>query len=349
MKIAFIDRDGTILEEPADKQIDTLEKFSFRPGAIDFLLKLKERNYTLILVTNQDGLGTPSYPKEIYEQLNALLFRTLDSLSVNFSAVYVCPHFEGDSCGCRKPKLGMLPKDILEGNYNLEESFVVGDRETDLVFARNLGIKGYNCHSLSWREILTSLESCRSLKLERVTSETSISVELYRGPRANEISTTIPFFDHMLDSLFRFSGFGLKLRACGDTQIDDHHLIEDVAICLGEVLKEATVEKKGITRFSQWTPMDESLSRIVLDLSNRPSFEFIGEFGRGTIGGVSTEMVHHFFKTLAQTMRLSLHMEFRGLNTHHQCEAIFKGFGLSLRRALRVRDGSIIPSTKGQL
>lgn len=348
-KYAFIDRDGTILEEPEDKQIDSWDKFSFRPGAIDFLRSLKEKEFILILVTNQDGLGTPSYSQSIYDQINALMFRTLDSVGVTFAETYVCPHFESQSCECRKPKLGLLPQEMREGFFNREESFVVGDRETDIAFAQNLSIKGFNCSVLSWKEILGSMESSRSYQIDRVTNETNISVKIFRGKGGNEISTTIPFFDHMLDSLFRFSGFRVVIKGSGDTHIDEHHLIEDVAICLGEALRNAIADKKGITRFAQWTPMDESLSLIVLDLSNRPSFEFRGDFGRGSIGGVSTEMVHHFFKTMAETLRLSLHIEFRGLNTHHQCEAIFKGFGLALRRALRVRKGSGIPSTKGQL
>ncbi len=164
-KYAFIDRDGTILIEPPDKQIDSLKKFSFSPGVIDFLLRLKEKNYSLALVTNQDGLGTSSYPKDIYEDLNSVMFSTLASAGINFSGVFVCPHFESDRCGCRKPLLGMLPKELQAGNFNREESFVVGDRESDLLFAENLGIKGFNCQDFSWKEILREIDSLRSYRM----------------------------------------------------------------------------------------------------------------------------------------------------------------------------------------
>lgn len=348
-KIAFIDRDGTILVEPTDKQIDSYQKFSFRPGAIDFLVKLTERNYSLVLVTNQDGLGSAQYPTQIYHDLNALMLSTLSSVGVHFSDLFVCPHTETENCECRKPKLGMLSEALREGFFQREESFVVGDRESDLAFAKNLKVRGYNCETTSWKAILSDLDFAQSYKVKRTTSETTVELELIRGTGPNDIATTIPFFDHMLNSLFRFSGFQVRICASGDTQIDEHHLVEDVALCLGEALKKATGSKRGITRFSQWTPMDESLSKIALDLSGRPSFEFSGEFGRETIGGVSTEMVHHFFKTLAFTTQMSVHIEFQGLNTHHQYESIFKGFGLALRRALKVRGGSEIPSTKGQL
>lgn len=348
-KFAFIDRDGTILEEPADKQIDSVEKFSFKFGVIDFLKRLKEKHYDLILVTNQDGLGTSSYPSKIYEDLNTLMIRTLESVGVSFTEIYVCPHFESEICLCRKPALGLLPNYIVNRDYDVEKSFVVGDRETDLIFAKNLGVKGFDCNKLSWTQILKVIDCSMISRLERVTSETAIFLELFKGTEKNEISTSVPFLDHMLDSLFRFSGFQIKLNAKGDTFIDDHHLIEDIAICIGQAFKNATLEKRGITRFSQWTPMDESLSLIILDLCNRPSFEFKGDFGRGFVGGVNTEMIPHFFKILALTMAFSLHIEFKGLNTHHQCEAIFKGFGICLRRALRPTGEYRFPSTKGIL
>lgn len=348
-KYAFLDRDGTILEEPEDEQIDSLSKFSFKPGALEFLLTLKERGYSFILVTNQDGLGTDKYPQAVYEDLNSLMCRVLESMGITFESICVCPHFEKEMCECRKPSLGMLPAYIREGFFIKDQSFVIGDRKSDLLFAKNLNIRGFNCRDQSWESILNEIRFSASVKIERSTSETSIQLELLPGRGRNDILTTIPFFDHMLDSLIRFSGFSVKIRASGDTQIDEHHLVEDLAICLGEALSRLTAQKNGITRFSQWTPMDESLGLVTLDLCGRPSFEFRGSFERETIGGISTEMLVHFFKTLAFTLKIAVHLEIRGLNTHHQCEALFKGVGLCLRRALRVRDASAIPSAKGCL
>lgn len=348
-KIAFVDRDGTILIEPEDKQIDTLAKFSFKPGSIEFLRRLKILGYELILVTNQDGLGTIGYPSKTFEELNTLMLRILESEGISFSEIYICPHFESDGCRCRKPQLGLLPVYLQKGDFDREQSFVVGDRESDLIFAKNLSIKGFNCSELEWREIIKEVESLSCVSIDRVTNETAIKLKLIKKSGHNQISTTIPFFDHMLDAMLRFSGFSALIKATGDTQIDEHHLVEDVAICLGEAFKQSTTNKKGIQRFSQWTPMDESLSRIAIDVCNRTSFEFQGDFGRGSIGGLSNEMVVHFFKTFAFTMQLGVHMEFRGLNTHHQYESLFKGFGLTLKRALRVSLDGDVPSTKGQL
>ncbi len=348
-KYAILDRDGTILVEPFDKQVDSVAKFSFKLGVIEALIGLKAEGYKFILITNQDGLGTSSFPTEAYREVNDLMLGVLRSCGIVFEAVCVCPHFAAESCGCRKPSPSLLPLHIREGHFDKASSFLVGDRDCDLELAQTLGIRGLSCATKDWSELMKTRDQSRAWCFERVTSETAVRVRLSNASAKNEIRTTLPFFDHMLDALFRFSGLSVAIEATGDTDVGDHHLIEDVAISVGQVLASRASDKRGIQRFSQWTPMDESLSKISLDLSGRPSFEFVGAFPRDTIGGIDTEMLVHFFKTLAFEMRITVHIELSGLNTHHQCEALFKGFGLALRRALRSTGPGLVPSTKGVL
>jgi imidazoleglycerol-phosphate dehydratase/histidinol-phosphatase len=348
-KYVILDRDGTILVEPPDKQVDCVEKFSFMAGVIEALIELKAEGYKFILITNQDGLGTPSYPVEAYRQVNELMLGILRSCGIFFETICVCPHFASENCGCRKPEPLLLPPFIKEGVFDKANSFVVGDRDCDLELAQKLGIRGLSCAKVDWPELMKTRDQPQSWSLERVTSETKVKVRVVNVTAPNSIRTTLPFFDHMLDALFRFSGLSVSIEATGDIEVGDHHLIEDVAISLGVVLADSAKDKRGIKRFSQWTPMDESLSKISLDLSGRPSFEFVGAFPRETIGGIYTEMLVHFFKTLAFEMKIAVHVELCGLNTHHQCEALFKGFGLALRRALRFTERGLVPSTKGVL
>lgn len=348
-KYIILDRDGTIIEEPSDYQIDHLSKFKFIDGVIEALINFKNQGYKFILITNQDGLGSLNYPIETYFQIENLMESVLSSAGIKFEVVLVCPHYESDNCECRKPSIKLLPEQIKLGLFDKSRSFVVGDRQSDMVLAENIQVRGLNCKTLSWSEIGKVAFKTSKWSIDRKTNETSIRSEITNFSGLNSISTGLPFFDHMLDSLIRFSGLSLTLEGKGDLDVGPHHLIEDVAICLGKLLGERVKDKKGIVRFSQYTPMDESLSKVYMDISGRGDFEFFGEFKSSLIGNIESEMFIHFFKTLALEMKINLIIELKGMNTHHQAESLFKGFGLCLKRALRSDKTRLIPSTKGVL
>ncbi|MBK7146143.1 MAG: bifunctional histidinol-phosphatase/imidazoleglycerol-phosphate dehydratase HisB [Xanthomonadales bacterium] len=351
-RILFLDRDGTLIEEPADFQIDSLAKFRLVPGVIPALLKLKAAGYEFVMVSNQAGLGSDRFPLADFEPPQRLLLQILESQGIGFSAIHIDPHFEQQNAPTRKPGIGMLLDYLRSGDLDFERSAVIGDRETDLQLARNLGVRGFRLgpdHD-DWATIAHRIaDAPRVAAVERVTSETRIrvSVDLDREARA-EVATGIGFFDHMLEQIGRHGGFALTLTCAGDTHIDEHHSIEDSALALGEALRKALGDKRGIGRYGFTLPMDETLTSAALDLSGRACLVFEGVFPRSEVGGMATEMVPHFFRSLCDALGANLHLSVRGENTHHMVEACFKVFARALRQAIR-REGDAIPSTKGTL
>lgn len=351
-KIAFLDRDGTLIEEPADFQIDSLSKFKLVPGVIPALLSLRDAGYEFVMVSNQDGLGTESFPTEQFEPPQNLLLEILESQGIRFSAIHIDPHFEHQQSPNRKPGIGMLLSYLRGGVMDFEKSVVIGDRATDLQLAQNLGIRGLRLGPdfMSWPEIVQVLTAGpRRAEVERKTAETRIRVSLDLDRVAKpEVATGLPFFDHMLEQIGKHGGFALTLICAGDTQVDEHHTVEDSALALGQALRQALGDKRGIQRYAFTLPMDESLAEAALDLSGRPYFVFNGQFTRERVGDLPTELVPHFFRSLCETLGANLHLSVKGENNHHMVEACFKVLARCLRDAIR-REGNDLPSTKGSL
>ena len=351
-RILFLDRDGTLIIEPPDFQIDSLEKLELLEGVIPALLELKDAGYEFVIVSNQDGLGTPSNPIENFQPPHDKMLRLFASQGITFAAEHIDPHFEADGSQDRKPGIGMVLDYLKSGELDLKDSWVIGDRQTDLQLAENMGIGGILCgpEGLPWPEIARQLCSRpRKASVQRTTNETRIQVAVDLDSQGNnEIATGIGFFDHMLDQIASHGNFQLQLSCDGDLEIDEHHSVEDCALALGQALDEALADRRGIGRYGFVLPMDESKADVSIDLSGRPAFVFEADFPRDQVGEMSTEMVRHFFASLSQSLRCALHMEVRGENTHHMVEALFKGAGRALRPAL-ARQGTEMPSTKGLL
>jgi imidazoleglycerol-phosphate dehydratase/histidinol-phosphatase len=352
-KVLFVDRDGTLVEEPADEQVDSLAKVRWMPGVFASLQRLVAAGYRLVMVTNQDGLGTASFPREQFEPVQQFILDTLASQGITFDEVFICPHRPADGCECRKPKPGILGDYLRRTAVDLAASAVIGDRDTDLELARNLGVRGFKvlkdgAPPETWPAVAQALLERRA-SIERRTTETDIRLAVNldaEGPI--EVSTGIGFFDHMLEQIAKHGGFSLTLTCKGDLHIDEHHTVEDCALALGEALRRALGDKRGIGRYGFLLPMDETRAQVALDLSGRPYFVWEGRFGRTEVGQLPTELVPHFFRSLADTLGASLHISISGENTHHMVEACFKGVGRALRMAFR-REGSELPSTKGVL
>jgi len=351
-RILFLDRDGTLIIEPDDKQIDSLEKLELLEAVIPALLKLKAAGYEFVIVSNQDGLGTPSNPFKDFQPPHDKMLSLFSSQGIEFVAEHIDPHFESDGSPDRKPGIGMLVSYLTSGDLDLQDSWVIGDRQTDLQLAENMGIGGILCgpEGDSWQQIARRLcTQPRQASVQRDTNETQIRVEVDLDTSGdNEISTGIGFFDHMLDQIAAHGDFRLLLSCKGDLEIDEHHTVEDCALALGQALDQALGERRGIGRYGFVLPMDESLAEVAIDLSGRPAFEFTANFSRDMVGGLSTEMVRHFFASLSQSLRCALHMKVSGENTHHMVEGLFKGAGRALRPAL-AKQGTDLPSTKGVL
>ncbi len=351
-KTLFIDRDGTLIHEPPDEQVDSLEKVSLVEGVIPALLKLQAAGYRFVMVTNQDGLGTPSFPTPTFEGAQNFVLKLFASQGIKFDEVLVCPHFEKDGCFCRKPNLGLVRAHLTSGELDLERSRVIGDRATDVKLGENMGIKGILLgKDNGWREIAASLlGQPRVARAVRKTKETSIEAEVdLDHPGTAKISTGIGYFDHMLEQISKHGGFSLTLKVQGDLDVDEHHTVEDTALVLGEVLKRALGDKTGIGRYGFVLPMDEAEARVSLDLSGRPFFVFKGTIPRERVGELPTELVPHFFRSLAETLGATLHIEVMGDNAHHMVESCFKGVGRVLRSAFAATGESGVPSTKGAL
>jgi imidazoleglycerol-phosphate dehydratase/histidinol-phosphatase len=350
-RILFIDRDGTLIIEPPDQQIDSLEKLELVPGVIPALLQLKQAGYEFVIVSNQDGLGTASYPIEQFQLPHDKMRALFASQGIHFSAEHIDPHFEQDQSPNRKPGIGMVLEYLKSGQLNLTDSWVIGDRDTDLQLAENMGIGGFKLQpgSLDWAGIAHQLcNRPRTAEVERQTRETAIKVWVDLDDTGTDISTGIGFFDHMLDQLASHGGFRLKLECTGDLHIDEHHTVEDCALALGTALNMALGDRRGIGRYGFVLPMDEALATVSVDLSGRPVLRFTANFPRDTVGQMSTEMVQHFFASLSQALGAALHLEVSGDNTHHMVEGLFKGCGRALRPAL-ARGAGGVPSTKGLL
>ncbi|MCS5710407.1 bifunctional histidinol-phosphatase/imidazoleglycerol-phosphate dehydratase HisB [Candidatus Berkiella aquae] len=352
-KILFIDRDGTLIVEPQDYQVDSLDKLTLLPGVISALLSFIDAGYRLVMVTNQDGLGTTDYPENDFNQVQKVLLNVFSSQGITFDAIRVCRHFEQDKCRCRKPEIGLVLDYLNSQKIDRENSYVIGDRLTDLALADNMGIKGLQLgqgDNKTWQAIAnTILNKPRRASIQRKTKETDVCVKVdLDNSTMLEISTGIAFFDHMLSQLASHGGFGLQAVVKGDWEVDDHHTVEDTALTIGQAIAQALGDKRGIGRYGFLLPMDESLAQVAMDLCGRASFVFQGTFSREKVGELSTECVPHFFSSFAQALGAALHIQITGENTHHMIEAIFKGVGRSLRQAI-AQNGQILPSTKGVL
>jgi imidazoleglycerol-phosphate dehydratase/histidinol-phosphatase len=354
-RIVFLDRDGTLNEEPPDEQVDSLDKIRLVPGVIPALLELKRAGFAFVMVTNQDGLGTPSLPIEKFEPAHRFILALLASQGIEFEAVFVCPHFKRENCGCRKPDIGMVREYVAANPLDAARCFMVGDRDTDLEFAANLGITGLRVRSEgaqaeTWPAIAQRITGvARHAHVERTTKETVVVVDLdLSRAGAAAIDTGLGFFDHMLEQIAKHGGFALDLKCKGDLHIDEHHTIEDCALALGTALKQALGDKRGIGRYGFLLAMDEAEAQVALDISGRPYFVWEGRFNRERVGELPTELVPHFFRSLAETLGAALHVTVRGENTHHMVESCFKAVGRSLRQAIRL-EGTELPTTKGVL
>ena len=354
--ILFIDRDGTLIEEPADFQIDAYEKIRFVKDVVPALLKLRDAGYQFVIVTNQDGLGSKDYPQESFDGPNNLMLQIFESQGIVFREVLIDRSWPQDNAPTRKPGIGLMLPYLQDRSIDWSRSAMVGDRVTDISFAENLRIRGFQLRTeqfggeWDWSRIAHALaDAPRCAVVQRNTKETKIHVEVdldrVAEPKTN---TGLPFFDHMLEQIGKHGGFALVVEAQGDLQIDEHHTVEDTGLALGQALKEALGDKRGISRYGFTLPMDETLASAALDFSGRPYFVFSGEFKRERVGDLPTELVPHFFRSLCDASGLNLNLQVQGDNDHHKIEACFKAFARALRQSIR-REGADLPSTKGAL
>jgi imidazoleglycerol-phosphate dehydratase/histidinol-phosphatase len=354
--ILFVDRDGTLIEEPADFQIDRFDKLRFVPGVIPAMLRLRDAGYEFVMVTNQDGLGTEAFPKADFDGPHDLMMQVFESQGIVFRDVLIDASLPADNAPTRKPGLGLMQAYLRDRGIDWSRSAMVGDRETDVLFARNLGVRAFQLKTAQfggewdWAAIAHALLSTpRAAEVSRVTRETRIAVRVDLDRAADPVASTgLGFFDHMLEQLGKHGGFALELRCEGDLHIDEHHTVEDCGLALGQALKQALGDKRGIGRYGFTLPMDEALATAALDFSGRPYFVFAGGFQRERVGELPTELVPHFFRSLCETAGLNLHLKVDGDNDHHKIEACFKVVARALRQAIR-REGTALPSTKGVL
>jgi len=355
-KILFVDRDGTLIEEPTDFQIDAYEKLRFVRGVIPAMLKLRDAGFEFVIVSNQDGLGTEAYPRETFDGPNDLMLQVFESQGIVFREVLVDDSWPQDNKPTRKPGLGLVQHYLRDRGIDLDRSAMVGDRETDIRFADNLGIRGFQLKTeqfggeWDWAGVAHELaDAPRRAVVQRNTKETRITVELDLDRSADaEVATGLPFFDHMLDQIGKHGGIALRVQAEGDLHIDEHHTIEDTGIALGQALREALGDKRGIARYGFTLPMDETLASAALDFGGRPYLVFDGRFRRERVGDMPTELVEHFFRSVCDAAALNLNLKVEGDNDHHKVEACFKAFARALRMAVK-REGADLPSTKGTL
>ena len=360
-KVLFIDRDGTlVIEPPVDYQLDSLEKLEFYPKVFQYLSKIvSELEYEIVMVTNQDGLGTESFPEETFWPAQNKIIQAFKNEGIQFDEIFIDRSFPKDNAPTRKPRTGMLTQ-YIKGDFDLESSFVIGDRESDIELAQNLGAKGIfigesienaTLSTTSWKDIYSFLKAQdRTAKIIRNTSETNISVELnLDGEGKSSVATGIGFFDHMLDQISKHGSINLDIAVKGDLYVDEHHTMEDVAIALGEAFRTALGQKKGIARYGFLLPMDDCLAQVAIDFGGRSWLVWGADFKREMIGEMPTEMFMHFFKSFADGAQCNLNIKAEGTNEHHKIEAIFKGFARAIRMAVAQTSDFSIPSTKGTL
>ena len=374
-KILFIDRDGTLVNEPKDYQFDSFEKLSFYPKVFNCLSKIyNELDYKLIVVTNQDGLGTDSFPYKNFTPVNDFIIKSFENEGVVFDNICIDNSFPEDNSANRKPSTGMIKKYLNNKDYDIDNSFVIGDRLTDMELAKNIScsgifidndadlgkseVKDVNLDNViklktkSWEEIYTFLKKQnRTSNIHRVTGETNVFIELNLDGLGNsDIKTGISFFDHMLDQLAKHSGVDLIIDTKGDLNVDEHHTIEDTGITLGKAFFDALGKKIGIERYGFCLPMDDCLAQVSIDFGGRNWIEWDVEFKREMIGKMPTEMFFHFFKSFSDSAKANINIKADGLNEHHKIESIFKAFAKSIKAAIkRDKDKMILPSTKGEL
>lgn len=362
-KVLFIDRDGTlVIEPPVDYQLDSLEKLEFYPGVFQNLSKIaREMDYELVMVTNQDGLGTTSFPEETFWPAQNKIIQAFENEGIRFSEILIDKSFEKDHLPTRKPGTGMLTH-YIKGDYDLPDSYVIGDRLTDVQLAKNLGCQsiymgkeensGATLQTPNWAEIYQYLKKQpRKAKVIRNTKETKISVEInLDGSGKSSIHTGLGFFDHMLEQIAKHGNMDLYIEADGDLYVDEHHTIEDTGITLGEAILQALGSKKGIERYGFLLPMDDCLAQVGIDFGGRPWIVWNAEFKREKIGELPTEMFFHFFKSFSDNAKCNLNIKAKGENEHHKIEAIFKAFAKSIKMAVKQTDANFaVPSTKGSL
>lgn len=376
-KVLFIDRDGTIVLEPENLQLDSLDKLEFYPKAFQYLAKIaNELDYELAMVTNQDGLGTDSFPEDTFWPTQNFILRAFENEGVMFDEIFVDRSFPEENAPTRKPRTGMLTKYLNNPEYDLENSFVLGDRLTDVELAKNLGAKaifmndtdgaGSNeisskreelnetiiLQTMDWKKIYEFLKlEARSASITRKTNETDIYINLnLDGTGKSKIDTGIAFFDHMLDQISRHGQMDLEILVKGDLEVDEHHTIEDTAIALGEVFAKALGNKLGIERYGFCLPMDDCLAQAAIDFGGRNWLIWETEFKREMVGKMPTEMFYHFFKSFTDGAKANLNIKAEGINEHHKIEAIFKAFAKAIKVAVkRDTEKMILPSTKGML
>jgi imidazoleglycerol-phosphate dehydratase/histidinol-phosphatase len=360
-KVLFIDRDGTIIEEPEDEQVDSFEKLTFLPGAITCLSKIaKETDFELVMVTNQDGLGTSLHPEEYFWPVQNKLLEILKGEGVSFAEIFIDKTTPEQNAPTRKPGTALLVKYLATG-IDLSSSYVIGDRITDVELAKNLGCKAIlignedlpevELTTKDWNNIYKYLKKIpRIAKVDRKTSETDIKIELnLDGSGKSEINTGIGFFDHMLEQIARHGNLDLMIHVKGDLTIDEHHTVEDVAIVLGDALQKALGGKKGIERYGFVLPMDDCLAQVALDFGGRPWLVWNVKFSREKVGELPTELFYHFFKSFCDNAKCNLNINAEGENEHHKIEAIFKAFAKAIKRAVNQTDNFNLLTTKGIL
>ena len=354
-KILFIDRDGTLIEEPLDEQIDSFDKLHFLPGVFKNLRFICEKtDFALILVSNQDGLGTSSFPENTFWPVHNFIIDTFASEGITFAAQHIDRHFPADNSPMRKPGVGMLTEYLDSNRYDLAASYVIGDRETDAQLAQNLGCKSLilGKDGMSWDKIAEIVFAGeRTAEMHRITKETNVYVKLdLNGTGKCDICTGLGFFDHMLEQIGKHGMLDITVRVKGDLHVDEHHTIEDTALTLGECLGKALGDKRGIERYGYSLPMDDCLCQVALDFGGRPWLVWQADFQREKIGEMPTEMFMHFFKSLSDSAKMNLHIKAEGKNEHHKIEGIFKALARALKMAVK-RDVQHfeLPSTKGSL
>ena len=367
-KVLFIDRDGTLINEPADEQIDSLEKLEFYPGVFNGLRKIADQtSYELVMVTNQDGLGSDRYPESTFWPAHNKMIQAFENEGITFSRTFIDRSIPHENKPTRKPGTAMLTE-FFSKDYDLANSFVIGDRVTDVELAKNLGAKGILINdgkltesvvkkglteycvltTTAWEDIYKFLvNNQRKAKVLRKTKETQIEIDInLDGTGISSISTGLVFFDHMLDQLARHGGIDLTIKVNGDLHIDEHHTIEDTGLALGEAFLKALGDKRGIERYGFCLPMDDCLAQVAIDFGGRPWLMWEAEFKRERVGDMPTEMFHHFFKSFTDTSKSNLNIKVEGVNEHHKIESIFKAFAKAIKMSVK-KEGNQLPTTKG--